>query len=192
MNPKVDEYLSNENNWQEHMEELRRIILDCGLTEELKWNLPCYMLEKGNIVIIQGFKEYCAIMFFKGSLMKDPNGILTRPGKNSQAQRQIRFTSVQEIIEMENIIKAYIQEAMEVEKAGLEVTFKKSTDYAIPEELHSKFDEIPDLKTAFEKLTPGRQKAYIIYFSNAKQSKTRESRVEKYIQHILDGKGLRD
>ncbi|WP_164670153.1 YdeI/OmpD-associated family protein [Virgibacillus doumboii] len=192
MNPKVDEYLSNAQKWQEEFKKLRMIILDCGLTEELKWKLPCYMFQKRNIVIIQGFKEYFALMFFKGALLKDPNGILTKPGGNSQAQRQIRFTNVREVVEMEPILKAYINEAIEVEKAGLEVNFKKTAEYTIPEELQNKFDETPDLKTAFETLTPGRQRAYILYFSKAKKSETRESRVEKYMQQILDGKGLND
>ncbi|MFB4169671.1 YdeI family protein [Virgibacillus sp. JSM 102003] len=189
-NPKVDKFLSKAEKWKEEYEKLRGIVLDCELTEEFKWNLPCYTFKQSNIVIIQGFKEYCAIMFFKGALLNDPKSILIRPGENSQAQRQIRFTNVQEIVEMESILKAYIYEAVEVEKAGLEV--KKKTEFKIPEELETKFNEIPALKTAFEALTPGRQRAYIIYFSKAKQSKTRESRVEKYMQQILDGKGLND
>ncbi|MBP1950814.1 YdeI/OmpD-associated family protein [Virgibacillus litoralis] len=189
-NPKVDDFLSKAEKWKEEYEKLRSIVLDCELTEELKWNLPCYTFQKSNIVIIQGFKEYCAIMFFKGTLLNDSNGILVRPGENSQAQRQIRFTNVQEIAAMETILKAYIYDAIEVEKAGLEV--KKKTEFKIPEELENKFDESPALKTAFEDLTPGRQRAYIIYFSKAKQSKTRESRIEKYIHQILNGKGLND
>lgn len=192
MNPKVDEFISKANQWKEEYEKLRNIVLDCELTEELKWRLPCYTFEKSNIVIIQNFKEYCALMFFKGALLKDANGILIKPGENSQAQRQIRFTNVQEIAEMEPILKAFIYEAIGVEKAGLKVNFKKTTEYIIPEELQNKFDEIPALKTAFEELTPGRQRQYILYFSQPKQSKTRESRVEKYMQHILDGKGLND
>lgn len=192
MNPKVDEFISKANQWKEEYKKLRNIVLDCELTEELKWRLPCYTFEKSNIVIIQNFKEYCALMFFKGALLKDANGILIKPGENSQAQRQIRFTNVQEIAEMEPILKAFIYEAIGVEKAGLKVNFKKTTEYIIPEELQNKFDEIPALKTAFEELTPGRQRQYILYFSQPKQSKTRESRVEKYMQHILDGKGLND
>lgn len=192
MNPKVDEYLSKENKWQEEFEKLRMIILECGLTEELKWNKPCYMFRNNNIVIIQGFKEYCAIMFFKGALLKDPKGILIRPGENSQAQRQIRFTNVREIIEMEMIVKDYVERAVEVEKAGLEVEFKRTEEFSIPVELKNKFVETPALKSAFEALTPGRQRAYLLYFSKAKQSKTRESRIEKNMQKILDGKGLND
>jgi uncharacterized protein YdeI (YjbR/CyaY-like superfamily) len=191
-NPKVDEYLSKAVKWKEEFEKLREIILDCELTEELKWRLPCYTYQNSNLAIIQGFKEYCALMFFKGALLKDTNGILIKPGENSQAQSQIRFTNVQEIVEMKPIIKAYIHEAMEVEKAGTEVIFKKTTDYNIPEELQYKFDEMPELKTAFEALTPGRQSAYLLYFSQPKQSKTRDSRIEKSIQQILDGKGLKD
>ncbi|MUK87840.1 hypothetical protein GMD78_05430 [Ornithinibacillus sp. L9] len=192
LNPKVDEYLSKANKWQDEFEKLREIILDCELTEELKWNKPCYTFQKSNIVIIQGFKEYVALMFFKGSLLKDPNRILIKPGENSQAQRQIRFSNVQEIVEMEMILKDYIYAAIEVEQVGLEVKFKKTTDYEIPEELLNKFDDNANLKTAFEALTPGRQRAYILYFSKAKQSKTRESRIEKYIPKILNGKGLND
>ncbi|GAA0596615.1 YdeI family protein [Virgibacillus siamensis] len=191
-NSKVEAYLRNVEKWQEEMEELRNSILDCGLTEELKWKKPCYTFQNNNIAIIQGFKKYVALMFFKGSLLKDPNEVLVKPGENSQAQRQIRFTNVQEIEEMKTSLKAYINEAIEVEKAGLEVPFKKNKELVIPEELKNKFDETPDLKTAFEKLTPGRQRAYIIFISKAKQSKTRTSRVEKYTQKILDGKGLND
>ncbi len=192
MNPKVDEFLSKANKWQDEMEKLRMISLDCGLTEELKWRLPCYMFQERNIVIIQDFKEYCALMFFKGFLLNDTNGILIKPGENSQTQRQIRFTNVREMEEMEAILKAYIYEAIEVEKAGLEVNTEKKTELTIPEELHNKFEKTPALKTAFEALTPGRQRAYILYFSQAKQSKTRESRIEKYMQQILNGKGLND
>jgi uncharacterized protein YdeI (YjbR/CyaY-like superfamily) len=192
MNPKVDEYLGKEKKWHEEFINLRTIILECGLTEELKWNKPCYMFQQNNIVILQGFKEYCALMFFKGALLSDPNGILIRPGENSQAQRQIRFTNVQEIMEMKAILKVYVSRAIEVEKAGLEVNFKKTEEFSLPDELQKKFDELPSLKTAFEALTPGRQRAYILYFSKAKQSKTREARIEKYIQKILGGKGLND
>ena len=192
MNPKVDEFISKAKKWQEELKELRRIILDCQLTEELKWGQPCYTFQKKNIVIISGFKEYCALSFFKGALLKDANGILNKPGENTQAARLIRFTNVREIVEMEPILKAYLNEAIEVEKAGLKVDFKKTTDFIIPEEFQKKLDEIPALKTAFDALTPGRQRAYILYFSAAKQSKTRASRVEKYMQQILDGKGLHD
>ncbi|MGE6260133.1 YdeI/OmpD-associated family protein [Heyndrickxia sporothermodurans] len=191
-NPKVDEFINKSKKWKKEYEKLRDIVLDCELTEEFKWMHPCYTFEKKNIVIIHGFKEYCALLFHKGALLKDTHGILIQQTENVQAARQIRFTNVQEIVEMEPILKDYIYEAIEVEKAGLEVNFKKNTELVIPEELQNKFDEIPALKTAFEGLTPGRQRAYILYFSGAKQSKTRESRVEKYMQQILDGKGLND
>jgi uncharacterized protein YdeI (YjbR/CyaY-like superfamily) len=192
MNPKVDEYLSKANKWQEEMEKLRMIILDCPLNEELKWGKPCYTFQKSNIVIIQGFKEYCALMFFKGALLNDPDKILKKTGENTQAGRQIRFNNVQEIVGMEPILKAYIYEAIEVEKAGLKVNFKKTSEFIMPEEFQRKLDEIPALKTAFDALTPGRQRAYILYFSAPKQSKTRESRIEKYMRQILNGKGLND
>jgi uncharacterized protein YdeI (YjbR/CyaY-like superfamily) len=192
MNPKVDVYLSKAKKWQEEFEKLRMIILDCGLTEELKWGVPCYTFQKRNIVLIHGFKEYCALLFFKGALLNDANGILIKQTKNTQAARQIRFTNVREIVEMEPILKAYIYEAVEVEKAGLNVNLKKTSEFIIPEEFQNKLDEIPALKTAFDALTPGRQRAYILYFSAPKQSKTRESRVEKCMQQILKGKGLND
>ncbi|PEE37870.1 YdeI/OmpD-associated family protein [Bacillus pseudomycoides] len=192
MNPKVDEFLSKAKKWKEEYEKLRNIVLDCELTEEFKWMHPCYTFEKKNIVLIHGFKEYCALLFQKGSLLQDADGILIQQTENVQAARQIRFTNVQEIVEMETILKAYIYEAIEVEKAGLEVKMKEHKEFIIPEELQNKFDEIPALKTAFEALTPGRQRAYILYFSQPKQSKTRESRVEKYIEQILNGKGLND
>lgn len=192
MNPKVDEYLSKAQNWQEEFEKLRMIILDCQLTEDLKWGVPCYTFDKKNIVLIHGFKEYCAILFHKGVLLQDSNGILIKQTENVQAARQIRFTNVREIVEMETILKTYIYEAIEVEKAGLEVDFKKTTEFTIPEEFQNKLDEIPALKTAFEALTPGRQRAYIFHFSQPKQSKTRGSRVEKYMQQILSGKGIDD
>ncbi|MEH7094691.1 YdeI/OmpD-associated family protein [Neobacillus vireti] len=192
MNPKVDEFLSKAKQWKEEYEKLRNIILDCELTEEFKWMHPCYTLEKKNIVLIHGFKEYCALLFHKGALLKDAHGILIQQTENVQAARQIRFTNVQEIVAMETILKDYIYEAIEVEKAGLEVNFKKNTDYSIPEEFQHKLDEIPALKTAFEALTPGRQRAYLLYFAQPKQSKTRVSRVEKYMQQILNGKGLND
>src|ERR1700726_2610218 len=188
-NPKVDGYLRKAKKWQKEMEKLRRISLDCGLTEEVKWGKPCYTFQKSNIVIIQGFKEFCALLFCKGALLNDPNGILKKFGW--QAARRIPFTNVREIAEMEPILKAYIHEAIEAEKAGLKVNFKKNPE-PIPEELQNKLDEIPALKTAFAALTPGRQRAYILYFSGAKQSKTRESRVEKWMQQILNGKGLND
>ncbi|WP_429842367.1 YdeI/OmpD-associated family protein [Brevibacillus sp. FIR094] len=191
-NPKVDEFLGKAKTWKAEYEKLRRIVLDCELTEDFKWMHPCYTFEKKNIVLIHGFKEYCALLFQKGALLKDPNGILIQQTENVQAARQIRFTNVDEIMEMESILKAYIQEAIEVEKAGLEVNLKKHEEYIIPEELQKKMDEIPTLKTAFEALTPGRQRAYILHFSAPKQAKTREARVEKCMQQILDGKGLND
>ncbi|MFX1369391.1 MAG: YdeI family protein [Promethearchaeota archaeon] len=192
MNAKVDEFLSQTKKWQEEFERLRKIILDCGLTEELKWGKPCYTFQESNVVLIHGFKEYCALLFFKGALLNDAKGVLVTQTENTQAARQIRFTKVQEIVEMEPILKTYIHEAIEVEKAGLKVDFKKTVEFMIPEEFQMKLDENPALKTAFETLTPGRQRAYIIYFSQPKQSKTRESRVEKYMQQILNGKGLND
>jgi len=192
MNPKVDGYLKRATKWREEFEELRRIILDCQLTEELKWGKPCYTFRNGNIVVIQGFKQYCALLFFKGALLKDADGILIRQTENVQAGRQIRFTNVREIVQMEPILKTYIQEAIEVEKAGLQVKLKKTSEYTIPEEFQEKLDTIPGLKTAFDALTPGRQRAYIFYFSAPKQSKTRASRVEKCMQQILNGKGLND
>jgi uncharacterized protein YdeI (YjbR/CyaY-like superfamily) len=191
MNPKVDEYLRNAKKWQAEFKKLRRIILDCGLTEELKWGKPGYTFQKSNIVIIQGFKEFCALLFCKGALLNDANGLLEKPGENTQAARRIPFTNVREIVEMERILKAYIHEAIEAEKAGLKVNFKKNPE-PIPEELQNKLDEMPALKTAFDALTPGRQRAYILYFSAPKQSKTRESRIEKCMRQILNGKGLND
>lgn len=192
MNPKVDIFLSEATKWQAEFERLRTIILDCHLTEELKWGKPCYLFENRNIVLIHGFKEYCAILFFKGSLLKDPNNILVQQTENVQAARQVRFTNIQEIVNIEPILKAYIYEAIDIEKSGLEVNFKKNTEFKIPEEFQKKLDEIPALKTAFESLSPGRQRAYILYFSAPKQIKTRELRVEKYTQQILYGKGLND
>jgi len=192
MNPKVNVYLSKAKKWQEELEKLRMIILDCQLTEELKWGKPSYTFQKSNIVIIIPLKEYCALMFCKGALLNDANGILIKPGENTQAGRWIKFSSVREIVEMETILKAYIHEAIEVEKAGLKVNFKKNTELIFPEEFQNKLDENPALKTAFDALTPGRQRAYNLYFSAAKQSKTRESRVEKCVRQILNGKGLDD
>jgi uncharacterized protein YdeI (YjbR/CyaY-like superfamily) len=192
MNPKVDAYLSKAKKWQEEMTKLRMIILDCQLTEELKWGKPCYIFQKSNIVLIVGFKEYCALIFCKGALLNDANGILIKPGENTQAGRQIRFTNVREIVEMEPILKAYIHEAIEAEKAGLEVNFKAITELIYPEEFQKKLAENAGLKAAFEALTPGRRRAYNLYFSAPKQSKTRESRVEKCTQRILNGKGLND
>jgi uncharacterized protein YdeI (YjbR/CyaY-like superfamily) len=191
-NPKVDEFLRTAKKWREEFEKLRMIVLDCGLTEEVKWGVPCYTFQKSNVVLIHGFKEYCAILFIKGALLKDADGILIQQTENVQAGRQVRFTNVQEIVEMTATLKTYILEAIEVEKSGLKVEFKKNAEYAIPEEFQNKLDEIPDLQTAFSALTPGRQRAYIFYFSEPKLSKTRESRVEKCIPQILAGKGLND
>jgi len=191
MNPKVDEFISKAKKWQEEYRALRKIVLDCELTEDFKWMHPCYTLNNKNIVLIHGFKEYCALLFHKGALLQDTNGILIQQTENVQAARQIRFTNVQEIVEKEAIIKDYVSEAIAVEKAGLEVALKKDTE-TIPDELQHKFEEEPALKTAFEALTPGRQRAYILYFSQPKQSKTRVSRIEKYTQQILNGKGLND
>jgi uncharacterized protein YdeI (YjbR/CyaY-like superfamily) len=192
MNPKVDVYLSNAKKWRKELEKLRMIILDCQLTEELKWGKPCYTFQKSNIVIILPLKECCALLFCKGALLNDVNGILIKPGENTQAARQIRFSNLREIVEMETILKAYIHQAIEVEKAGLEVNYKKTTEFIIPKEFQKKLDEITALKTAFDALTPGRQRGYILYFSAPKQSKTRESRIEKCMQQILNGKGLND
>ena len=191
-NPKVDFFFDKAKTWQKEFEQLRMIILDCGLTEELKWGCPCYTFQKINIVLIHTFKEYCALLFFKGAFLQDDKGILIQQTKNVQSARQIRFTNVREIVEMKPILKAYIHEALEVERAGLKVHYKKTTEFKIPEEFQNKLDETPALKTAFHALTPGRQRAYILYFSAPKQSKTRESRVEKCTQQILNGKGLND
>jgi len=192
MNPKVDGYLRRAKKWQKEFEKLRMIVLDCQLTEELKWGHPCYTFQKRNIVVMHGFKEYCALLFFKGALLKDADGILIQQTENVQAARQIRFTNVREIVQMEPILKAYIKEAIAVEKAGLKVNLKKTSEFKIPEEFQNKLAAIPALKTAFDALTPGRQRAYILHFSGAKQSKTRESRVGKCMQQILKGKGLND
>ena len=192
MNPKVDEYLRKTKKWQEEFEKLRMISLDCGLTEELKWGKPCYTFQESNIVLIHGFKEYCALLFFKGALLKDAKGILIQQTENVQAGRQIRFTNVREIVKIKTVLKAYIHEAIEVEKAGLKVKYKKTSEFKIPEEFQNKLDETPALKKAFDALTPGRQRGYIFYFSQPKQSTTRVSRVEKCMQQILKGKGLND
>jgi uncharacterized protein YdeI (YjbR/CyaY-like superfamily) len=192
MNPKVDFFFSKAKQWQEEYEKLRMIALDCGLSEELKWGCPCYTLNNQNIVLIHGFKEYCAFLFFKGALLNDPNGILIQQTEHVQSARQIRFTNVLEIVEMGPILKAYIYEAIEVEKSGLKVALKKTADFTVPEEFQSKLDHIPALRAAFDALTPGRQRGYLFYFSQPKQSKTRQARVEKYIPQILSGKGLDD
>jgi uncharacterized protein YdeI (YjbR/CyaY-like superfamily) len=192
MNPKVDWYFQKAKKWQEELEILRIIALDAQLTEELKWGCPCYTLEQRNIVLIHTFKDYCAFLFFKGALLKDSKGILVQQTKNVQSARQIRFTSAQEILEMQPILKAYLAQAIEVEKSGLEVEFKKTTEFGVPEELQEKFDQIPELKTAFAALTPGRQRGYILHFSAPKQAKTRVSRIEKSMSQIFNGKGLDD
>jgi uncharacterized protein YdeI (YjbR/CyaY-like superfamily) len=191
-NPKVDWYFDKADKWQEEFQKLRTIILDCGLTEELKWGHPCYTLKGTNVVLMHGFKDYCALLFHKGALLKDTKGILVQQTENVQAARQIRFTDVKEIVKQEKTLKAYIHEAIEVEKAGLKVELKKTAEFSMPEEFKNKLDEMTSLKKAFYALTPGRQRAYLLYFSQAKQSKTREARVEKYMQQILDGKGLDD
>jgi uncharacterized protein YdeI (YjbR/CyaY-like superfamily) len=192
MNPKVDSFFSNAKQWQEEYKKLRMIILDCGLTEEYKWMHPCYTFENSNIVLIHGFKEYCAIMFIKGALLKDARGLLIQQTENVQSGRQIRFTTVREIVELEPILKAYIHEAIEVEKAGLKVDYKKPSEFSLPEEFINKLEAIPGLQDAFEGLTPGRQRGYILFFSAPKQSKTREARIKKWLPQILDGKGLND
>lgn len=192
MNPKVDEFLGEDTKWREEFELLRKIILDCHLTEELKWGKPCYTFQGGNVVLMHGFKEYCALLFIKGALLKDPQKILVQQTENVQAGRQIRFSNIHEIVAQEGILKDYIREATEVERAGLEVDFKRTTEYTIPEEFQSRLSGDPALKAAFEALTPGRQRAYIFYFSQPKQSKTREARVEKSLKQILSGKGLDD
>lgn len=192
MNPNVDLYLSEAGKWREETEQLRRILLDCSLTEELKWGKPCYTYENTNIVVIQGFKEYCALLFFKGYMLKDPHDILKKTGKNTRVGRQFRFTSIQEIVENESNIKVYIHEAIEVEKSGLKVELNDNTELNMPDELQHKLDELPALKTAFKALTPGRQRGYIIYFSAPKQSGTRQNRVIKCIDRILNGRGLND
>lgn len=192
MNPKVDSLIRKAKKWQEEFEQLRAIVLDCGLTEDLKWGQPCYSFEKTNIVLIHGFKEYCALLFFKGALLSDPDHILIQQTENVQAGRQIRFTSVREIVKLERTLKAYIYEAIEVEKAGLKVPLKRTQDFKMPEEFRRKLDETPALKKAFDALTPGRQRGYLLHFSAPKQSKTRESRIEKCVKKILKGKGLLD
>lgn len=192
MNPKVDAFLSREQKWQKEFEKLRSIVFECGLTEDFKWGVPCYTYQNRNVVLIHGFKEYCALLFFKGALLSDPNGILIRQTENVQSSRQVRFTSLKEIKELEPDLKSYVYEAVEVEKAGLEVEPKQTKEYPVPEEFQDKLNEMPRLKTAFEQLTPGRQRAYLLYFSSPKQSKTRLGRVEKSIPQILSGKGLND
>lgn len=191
-NPKVDAVAGNARQWREETEKLRAIILDFDLKEDLKWGKPCYSFEEHNVVLIQGFKEYCALLFTKGVLLKDPKGALKTIGQNTQAARQLRFANLREVIAMAPVVKAYIREAIEVEKAGVQVTYKKTEDFPVPDELRRKLKEAPALKTAFAALTPGRQRGYLLYFSQAKQSKTREARIEKCAPQILQGKGLND
>jgi len=191
MNTKADFYF-NKGNWQKETQQLRKIVLDCDLKEELKWGCPCYTFEGKNIVLIHVFKEYCALLFFKAALLNDPEKILIQQTENVQSARQIRFTNLKQIVKMAQVIKSYIYQAVEVEEAGLKVPLKKTKDFNIPEEFQKKLTEMPSLKTAFESLTPGRQRGYIFYFSQPKQSKTREARVEKSLPKILDGKGLDD
>ncbi|MDW8848780.1 YdeI/OmpD-associated family protein [Flavobacterium sp. MMLR14_040] len=192
MNPKVDFYFDKEKKWPKEQEQLREIVLECGLAEELKWGVPCYMHQKNNIVLIHSFKEYCALLFFKGALLKDTDDILIQQSANVQAARQIRFTNLQEIIDLKSVLKTYIFEAVEIEKAGLKVHLKKTVEFPVSDEFQQKLDENPELKKAFEALTPGRQRAYLLHFSQPKQAKTRESRVEKCIPLIFEGKGLND
>src|SRR5215472_1010563 len=183
-NPRVDGFFNGATKWRDEFKKLRGIVLDCGLTEEMRWGKPCYTLEKSNVVLIHGFKEYCALLFMKGALLKDPRGILIQQTENVQAARQIRFTDARQIVELEHILKDYVNEAIEVEKAGLEVNYKKTSEFKIPAEFQTKLDKNTALKTAFGALTPGRQRGYLLYFSSAKQSKTREARVEKWMPHI--------
>ena len=192
MNPAVDFYFNKAEKWQKELEQLRSIMLDCQLTEELKWGVPCYTFQKGNVVLIHAFKEYCAMLFVKGALLHDADGILIAQTENTTAHRQIRFTSVREIMEQEAVLKRYIYEAIEVEKAGLKVEPRKTTEFTVPDEFKHKLAENPALKTAFDALTPGRQRAYLLHFAAPKQAKTRESRIEKCMPKILNGKGLDD
>lgn len=191
-NPKVDVYFSRRDSWQEEFTRLRRILLDTGLSEDLKWGEPCYTLNGANIVLIHGFKDYCALLFFKGALMSDTAGVLIQQTKNVQAARQIRFTNADEISGMENVLKAYVAEAAEIERSGAKIDFKGTDEFAVPEEFQAKIDSTPSLKTAFEALTPGRQRSYLLHFAQPKQAKTRESRIEKAMPQILAGKGLND
>lgn len=194
-NPRLDGFFTNHaeaKQWHDEYDALRRIILDCELTEELKWMHPCYTFEGKNIILIHGFKEYCAVLFHKGALLQDPRGILVQQTANVQSARQIRFTNLREILELEATLKAYIHAAIALEKAGVKVELKATAEYPIPEEFQARLDLMPELKAAFEALTPGRQRGYLLHFSQAKQSKTRAARVEKYIEQILAGKGLED
>jgi uncharacterized protein YdeI (YjbR/CyaY-like superfamily) len=192
MNKSVDWFFTKATKWQEEYEMLRMLVLDCGLTEELKWGCPCYTFQNSNVVLIHGFKEYCALLFMKGSLLKDNKNILVQQTENVQAARQIRFTDVHQIKKIESVVKAYIKEAIEVEKAGLKVDLKSTKEYSLPKEFQTVLEDMPELKTAFENLTPGRQRGYLLYFSAPKQSKTRERRIEMYLEKILQQKGLDD
>jgi uncharacterized protein YdeI (YjbR/CyaY-like superfamily) len=192
MNPKVDWFFDKDTKWQEAYAELRTLVLDCGLTEELKWGCPCYTSQENNVVLIHGFKDYCALLFMQGALLKDEQGILIQQTENVQAARQIRFKNLQEILESELIIKAYINEAIEIERSDVKFELKKTSEFKMPDEFKQLLDDIPELKTAFEALTPGRQRGYLLYFSAPKQAKTREARIEKYVPQILIGKGLED
>lgn len=192
MNPKVDWFFNKETAWKTSYQKLRTIALDCGLTEELKWGCPCYTYQKSNVVLIHGFKDYCAFLFHKGALLKDPKGLLIQQTENVQSARQIRFTKPEDIDVLEADLKAYIFETIEAEKIGLKVEMKKTTEFSVPEEFQQKLDDFPDLKIAFKALTPGRQRGYLLYFSQAKQSKTRNARIEKCMPDIFNGKGLND
>lgn len=192
MDPKVDKWIRKATKWQEEFEKLRAIILDCGLTEELKWGQACYSFEQKNIVLMHGFREYCALLFFKGALLGDPEHILVQQTENVQAARQIRFTNVREIAKLERVLKTYIYEAIDAEKSGLKISYKKTADFKVPEEFQNRLRRNPALKAAFDALTPGRQKGYLLHFAAAKQSKTREARIDKYTPQILKGEGLND
>jgi uncharacterized protein YdeI (YjbR/CyaY-like superfamily) len=192
LNPKVDAFLTRAKQWRDEFTQLRRIVLDCQLTEEFKWGNPCYALENKNVVLMHGFKEYCALLFFKGALLKDAHGVLVQQTENVQATRQIRFTNTEQVLKLEPILKAHVLEAIEVEKTGLKVELKKTTEFAMPAEFQTQLDDLPNLKTAFYALTAGRQRAYLLHFSAPKQAKTREARVEKCMPQILMGKGLDD
>ena len=191
-NPKVDAFMDRTTEWHDEIAALRQVILDCDLTEDFKWGWPCYSVDRKNVVLIHGFKDYCALLLFKGALMKDPEGILVQQTENVQAARQIRFSDLREIRRMDNILRQYIHQAVEIERAGLKVDFKKTAAFSVPEEFQARLDATPKLKAAFEALTPGRQRGYLLHFSSAKQPKTREARIEKYIPRIFEGKGLDD
>lgn len=192
LNPKVDAFLSRSLKWQEEMTLLRALVLDCGLTEDIKWGKPCYLRSDANVAIITPFKEFCILGFFKGALIQDAAGLLVAPGENSQTMRQLRFTNVKQIEDIVPLIKSYIFEAIEIEKAGLKVEFKNTDEYPVPVELQLKFDEMPEFKKAFDALTPGRKRAYLLFFASAKQSATRTLRIEKYVEQIFRGKGMND